>query len=197
LASTFLFGNPLVIWRLGDAKDCKAELCSCDDGFFHGASRLRLKLYASCRTRPQYGGIRLRGSQRWNAQHALAEAVVLLPVKWENPSAPIHPQGNARSYSDSRRKEAPKKNNIPRSAKPWLHEIQCKGLFLCSLHLVLCAGSAVRRSRRPQARLETSCTRTGRPRRHLRPNQAAGRWAKATAARLACTSPRSHTTVYR
>ena len=26
----------------------------------------------------------------------------------------------------------------------------------------------VRRSRRPQARLETSCTRTGRPRRHLR-----------------------------
>src|SRR6478736_7955763 len=28
---------------------------------------------------------------------------------------------------------------------------------------------SVRRSRRPQARLETSCTRTGRPRRHLRP----------------------------
>ena len=27
---------------------------------------------------------------------------------------------------------------------------------------------SVRRSRRPQARLETSCTRTGRPRRHLR-----------------------------
>ena len=29
----------------------------------------------------------------------------------------------------------------------------------------------VRRSRRPQTRLETSCTRTGRPRRHLRLNQ--------------------------
>src|SRR5258705_13897079 len=28
----------------------------------------------------------------------------------------------------------------------------------------------VRRSRRPQTRLETSCTRTGRPRRHLRSN---------------------------
>ena len=28
---------------------------------------------------------------------------------------------------------------------------------------------SVRRSRRPQTRLETSCTRTGRPRRHLRP----------------------------
>src|SRR6202162_249700 len=37
----------------------------------------------------------------------------------------------------------------------------------------------VRRSRRPQTRLETSCTRTGRPRRHLRLNQAAGRRAKA------------------
>jgi hypothetical protein len=34
---------------------------------------------------------------------------------------------------------------------------------------------SVRRSRRPQARLETSCTRTGRPRRHLQPNQAACR----------------------
>src|SRR6266849_3179469 len=34
---------------------------------------------------------------------------------------------------------------------------------------------SVRRSRRPQTRLETSCTRTGRPRRHLRLNQAAGR----------------------
>src|ERR1700738_1572584 len=30
---------------------------------------------------------------------------------------------------------------------------------------------SVRRSRRPQTRLETSCTRTGRPRRHLRLNQ--------------------------
>jgi hypothetical protein len=28
---------------------------------------------------------------------------------------------------------------------------------------------SVRRSRRPQTRLEASCTRTGRPRRHLRP----------------------------
>src|SRR5438034_11554318 len=37
---------------------------------------------------------------------------------------------------------------------------------------------SVRRSRRPQTRLETSCTRTGRPRRHLPPNQAAGRRAK-------------------
>src|ERR1700732_1601403 len=38
---------------------------------------------------------------------------------------------------------------------------------------------SVRRSRRPQTRLETSCTRTGRPRRHLRLNQATGRRAKA------------------
>jgi hypothetical protein len=38
---------------------------------------------------------------------------------------------------------------------------------------------SVRRSRRPQTRLETSCTRTGRPRRHLRSNQTAGRRAKA------------------
>src|SRR6266568_3856339 len=38
---------------------------------------------------------------------------------------------------------------------------------------------SVRRSRRPQARLETSSTRTGRPRRHLRLNQAGGRRAKA------------------
>src|ERR1700724_3649583 len=30
---------------------------------------------------------------------------------------------------------------------------------------------SVGRSRRPQTRLETSCTRTGRPRRHLRLNQ--------------------------
>src|SRR6266550_9621981 len=30
---------------------------------------------------------------------------------------------------------------------------------------------SVRRSRRPQARLETSCTRTGRPRRQLWPHQ--------------------------
>ena len=33
---------------------------------------------------------------------------------------------------------------------------------------------SVRRSRRPQTRLEASCTRTGRPRRHLLPNQT--RW---------------------
>jgi hypothetical protein len=38
---------------------------------------------------------------------------------------------------------------------------------------------SVRRSRRPQARLETSCTRTGRPRRHLPPTQTAVRRAKA------------------
>ena len=31
---------------------------------------------------------------------------------------------------------------------------------------------SVRRSRRPQTRLETSCTRTGRPRRHRSPNHA-------------------------
>src|SRR6202140_3118872 len=37
---------------------------------------------------------------------------------------------------------------------------------------------SVRRSRRPQTRLETSCTRTGRPRRHLRLNQVAGRRGK-------------------
>ena len=52
---------------------------------------------------------------------------------------------------------------------------------------------SVRRSRRPQARLETSCTRTGRPRRCLRPNSAAGRREKAQATRPACTSARSHT----
>jgi hypothetical protein len=38
---------------------------------------------------------------------------------------------------------------------------------------------SVRRSRRPQTRLETSCTRTGRPRRHLWLNQAGDRRAKA------------------
>src|SRR6202049_516998 len=55
---------------------------------------------------------------------------------------------------------------------------------------------SVRRSRRPQTRLETSCTRTGRPRRHLRPSRAAGRRAKAQAVRPACTSLRSHTAEY-
>src|SRR5579864_9610999 len=39
------------------------------------------------------------------------------------------------------------------------------------------------RSRRPHARLETPCTRTGRPRRRLQRFFAAGRWAKAKAAR--------------
>jgi hypothetical protein len=34
---------------------------------------------------------------------------------------------------------------------------------------VSASSCSVRRSRRPQTRLETSCTRTGRPRRHLRP----------------------------
>src|SRR6266851_3845233 len=51
----------------------------------------------------------------------------------------------------------------------------------------------VRRSRRPQTRLETSCTRTGRPRRHLWSDQTAGRRAKARATRPARTSTRSHT----
>src|ERR1700732_1750704 len=55
---------------------------------------------------------------------------------------------------------------------------------------------SVRRSRRPQTRLEASCTRTGRPRKHLRLNQAAGRRAKAKATRPACTSPRGHTAAY-
>src|SRR5260370_2186290 len=36
----------------------------------------------------------------------------------------------------------------------------------------------VRQSPRPQASLETSCTRTGKPRRHLRLNQTEGRRAK-------------------
>src|SRR5215469_2843588 len=52
---------------------------------------------------------------------------------------------------------------------------------------------AVLRSRRPQTRLETSCTRTGRPRRCLLRNTAAGRREKAVAVRPACTSPRSRT----
>src|SRR5215475_14473470 len=50
---------------------------------------------------------------------------------------------------------------------------------------------SVRRSRRPQTRLETSCTRTGRPRRHLWSNQTKGRREKAQAVRPARTSPRS------
>src|SRR6266571_7304219 len=58
---------------------------------------------------------------------------------------------------------------------------------------VSASSCSVRRSRRPQTRLETSCTRTGRPRRHLRLNQAAGRRAKARAARPARTFPRNST----
>ena len=54
----------------------------------------------------------------------------------------------------------------------------------------------VRRSRRPQARLETSSTRTGRPRRYLLANQTAGRRAMVQAVRPACTSARSHTVAY-
>src|SRR5664280_204053 len=53
--------------------------------------------------------------------------------------------------------------------------------------------SSVLRSQRPQTRLETSCTRTGRPRRRPLSKQAAGRREKAQAVRPACTSPRSRT----
>src|SRR5712692_2410716 len=49
------------------------------------------------------------------------------------------------------------------------------------------------RSRRPHARLETPCTRTGRPRRCLKRKLATGRREKAQAARPACTSSRSRT----
>src|SRR5271167_1744271 len=52
---------------------------------------------------------------------------------------------------------------------------------------------SVLRSQRPQTRLETSCTRTGRPRRCLLSNQETGRRVKAQAVRPACTSPRSRT----
>src|SRR3984893_6957564 len=55
---------------------------------------------------------------------------------------------------------------------------------------------SVRRSRRPQTRLETSCTRTGRPRRHLWSNQTAGRRAKARDTRPSSKSTRSHTAAY-
>ena len=51
----------------------------------------------------------------------------------------------------------------------------------------------VLRSLRPQTRLETSCTRTGRPREHRQPKQAAGRRVKAKATRPAGMSPRSRT----
>jgi ribosomal protein S14 len=43
---------------------------------------------------------------------------------------------------------------------------------------------SVRRSRRPQTRLETSCTRTGRPRECLRRKLAAGRREKASSLAL-------------
>src|SRR5258707_455985 len=47
------------------------------------------------------------------------------------------------------------------------------------------------RSQRPHARLETPCTRTGRPRRCLKRFVATGRRVKAKAVRPACTSSRS------
>src|SRR5664280_2600569 len=49
------------------------------------------------------------------------------------------------------------------------------------------------RSRRPHARLETPCTRTGRPRRCLKRTFATGRRVKAIAVRPARTSSRSRT----
>src|SRR5438445_8839142 len=49
------------------------------------------------------------------------------------------------------------------------------------------------RSRRPHARLETPCTRTGRPRRRLKRTFATDRRVKARAVRPACTSSRSRT----
>jgi len=51
------------------------------------------------------------------------------------------------------------------------------------------------RSRRPHARLETPCTRTGRPRSCLKRFSATGRRVKAVAVRPACTSSRSRTAV--
>jgi hypothetical protein len=52
---------------------------------------------------------------------------------------------------------------------------------------------AVLRSRRPQTRLDTFCTRTGRPRRYRPPYMVAGRREKAIAVQPACTSARSRT----
>src|ERR1700722_8135038 len=49
------------------------------------------------------------------------------------------------------------------------------------------------RSRRPHARLEIPCTRTGRPRRCLKRIFETGRRVKARAVRPACTSLRSRT----
>ena len=51
----------------------------------------------------------------------------------------------------------------------------------------------VLRSRRPQTRLETSCTRTGRPRGRPPQRIVAGRREKALAVLLACTPSRSRT----
>ena len=52
---------------------------------------------------------------------------------------------------------------------------------------------AVLRSRRPQTRLDTFCTRTGRPRRHRPPYSVAGRREKAIAVQPAGTSSRGRT----
>src|SRR5690242_18302914 len=52
---------------------------------------------------------------------------------------------------------------------------------------------AALRSRRPHARLEIPCTRTGRPRRCLKRRIATGRRVKAKAIRPACTPSRSRT----
>src|SRR6516164_2495374 len=52
---------------------------------------------------------------------------------------------------------------------------------------------ATLRSRRPHARLDIPCTRTGRPRKCLKRKIATGRRVKARAVRPACTSSRSRT----
>src|SRR5262245_48291885 len=52
---------------------------------------------------------------------------------------------------------------------------------------------SVLRSRRPHARLEIPCTRTGRPRRCLKRTFATDRRVKARAVRPACTPSRSRT----
>jgi hypothetical protein len=51
---------------------------------------------------------------------------------------------------------------------------------------------SVRRSRRPQTRLETSCTRTGRPRRHLPPTQTAVGGRRRSRAARAYVTEDSH-----
>jgi hypothetical protein len=45
LASTFVYGSPLVIWGLGDAKDCEGEHGKYDGGMFHSESVLALENY--------------------------------------------------------------------------------------------------------------------------------------------------------